>query len=94
MLSDILALEEINLLKRKADSEFKCSSPPPPNKLAKIESSNQPSEEIHQEFNTYQYWKDPLPDIEAHINSTLTLMICDWLKMALKSHIAKVKIYF
>lgn len=82
MLSNHIPLhDEINLLKRKADSEDKCASSLPPSKLPKLESeveiSKGHTEDLDQEFNTFLYWKDPLPDVEAELSKIPCQMICD-----------------
>ena len=75
MITD-LEVEEINLLKRKAESEIN-ASPPPPAKLIKLTIDLASAVEIDQEFNSYQYWKDPLPDIKPQLNTGVCQMICD-----------------
>ena len=79
MITD-LEVEEINLLKRKAESESNSASSPPPAKLIKLTIDLASAVEIYQEFNSYQYWKDPLPDIKPQLNTGVCQMICDnWL---------------
>ena len=68
-------------LKRKAESDLQktCS---PPSKLARIESVKSPSyseDPYSQEFNTFQYWKNPLPDIALELNllTQADHMVCE-----------------
>jgi hypothetical protein len=67
--------------KRKAESDLQknCS---PPSKLPRIESEKSPSyseDPDSQEFNTFQYWKNPLPDITLELNllTQADHMVCE-----------------
>ena len=70
-----------NSLKRKAEtSDAKLSSPPPPNKLARLELNNNGedlTEDLNKQFDSFIYWKLPLPDIESELNKIVCHMICD-----------------
>jgi len=61
-----LELKE-NFSKRKSEVD-KCTTPPPPSKEPRIETeTDKGKEEVANSFNTYQYWKDPLPDISFEL---------------------------
>lgn len=61
-------------LKRKADSNVQSPSP----KSIRLEACNRIGEEDYkEEFNTYQYWKTPLPDISSELGTIATPMSCD-----------------
>lgn len=80
MHTDSIEVEEINLLKRKADSESNSASPPPPKKVTRIDLDSEVNNnkgETNEQFNAYQYWKDPLPDIESELNIVVCHMICE-----------------
>ena len=80
MLSQYLPTISENPLKRKSEiSAEKLSSPP--KKLAKLEVNNNGVEDLNEslnkEFDSYLYWKDPLPDIDSELNKVPCCMVCD-----------------
>lgn len=79
MLSQYLPTISENPLKRKSEiSAEKLSSPP--KKLAKLEVNNNVedlNESLNKEFDSYLYWKDPLPDIDSELNKVPCCMVCD-----------------
>lgn len=63
-----LELKE-NLSKRKSEVD-KCTIPP--SKEPRIETeTDKGKEEVANSFNTYQYWKDPLPDISIELGTNI-----------------------
>lgn len=51
---------------------------PPAYKLPRLEKEvEEDKEEIDNKFNYYQYWKDPLPDINVELNNSPSQMLCD-----------------
>lgn len=68
MLSNFPVDVKENLsLKRKSECSSE-TSPLPPCKLQRLDvEPNYSKEEINQDFNSYQYWKDPLPDISFEL---------------------------
>lgn len=57
-----------NNCKRKPEGD-KSTAPPPPNKLPRLETNpKQEKEAGENSFNTYQYWKNPLPDISLELD--------------------------
>ncbi len=72
-----LDLKENFSTKRKSDCD-KCTSPPPPSKLPRIEKeSSEEKKELENDFNSYQYWKDPLPDISSELNNIPSHMLVE-----------------
>jgi|688.fasta_scaffold2076844_1 hypothetical protein len=64
-----LELKE-NFSKRKTELD-KCTKPPP-SKEPRIETETDGGkEEVVSSFNTYQYWKDPLPDISLELEQNI-----------------------
>lgn len=66
--SHSLELKENLSSKRKSE----CSTPPPPSKQPRTEIANieatTDKEQLDTIFNSYLYWKDPLPDISSELN--------------------------
>lgn len=69
MLSNFTSdLVENHSLKRKSPECPNQTTPLPPNKFQRLEGqSTLNQEDCAQDFNTYQYWKDPLPDISFEL---------------------------
>jgi len=78
---EVISKSEINIIKRKApQSESLVTTPP--NKLPRTDSESPDQEKkiqsvYPQEFNSYQYWKDPLPDITDELLKLPSCMQCD-----------------
>jgi len=62
----------VSLTKRKEPPTEICK---PRTKSARIDSSQ--SDDFDVEFNSYQYWKDPLPDISLELLKLPSRMLCD-----------------
>ena len=79
--NEVISKSEVNIIKRKApQSESLLTTPP--NKLPRTDSKSPILEEklessCPEEFNSYQYWKDPLPDITNELLKLPSCMQCD-----------------
>jgi len=73
-------ITEVNIVKRKSPENESLSTPP--SKLARTEGESPDQEErlksaCPDEFNSYQYWKDPLPNISDELLRLPSCMLCD-----------------
>ena len=70
-----LELKENLSSKRKSDCSDKYNLSPP-SKLPRIETEEDQTK-LENDFNSYQYWKDPLPDISSELNNITSYMVVE-----------------